>query len=115
MPYTIYHIKSEASVAYTTNILGKVIDENASNKEGKMVISAVDAHNKDIDDVLEKTIKEMIKQGFVSEDEDHPISLYATGAGKEKANEKLEGLELRINKQWEDMLEEAHKIGRAHV
>lgn len=109
MPYTVYHVKSEASVAYTTNILGKVIDENASNKEGKMVISAVDAHNKDIDDVLEKTIKEMIKQGFVSEDEDHPISLYATGAGKEKANEKLEGLELRINKQWEDMLEEAHK------
>ena len=80
MPYTVYHVKSEASVAYTTNILGKVIDENASNKEGKMVISAVDAHNKDIDDVLEKTIKEMIKQGFVSEDEDHPISLYATGA-----------------------------------
>ena len=25
-----------------------------------------------------EVVKEMIKQGFVSEDEDHPISLYAT-------------------------------------
>ncbi len=109
MPYTTYHVESDASVAYTTNILGRVIDEKAGNKEGKMVISAVDAYNKNIDVVLDKTITEMIKQDFVSEDEDDPINLYATGRGKKKANDDLEGLELRINKEWKDMLEKAHR------
>lgn len=107
MPYTTYHVESDASVSYTTNILGKVIDEKAGNKEGKIILSAVNAYHKDIDVVLEETIMEMIKQEFVSEDEDNPISLYATGRGKEKANRKLEGLELRMNKEWEEMVEEA--------
>ncbi len=120
-PVSYVSLDVNPSIGFSFNTFGKVIDVTGVNDDGEKILTDLDLKNKDIETAIRETVDELIKQGYIANDENGGIIITASNNNDnmDNANEMAQALQEKVQQQITEEEKtatvEAFGVGRQRV